>query len=889
MSGGLTATGLVVLLLALIGAGVGLYYAYICLQARPLRPKKHKDAECGPLIPPDPDVNGNHEDVPLEASAPLHDDADPEHKLHPDLTDHDASSPAPEGADSPEPQKDKEDVLISVGDDVPPATVTHEKETTPVPKLVAPVGFVVPPPAGSSQETPLDHHPAPRNLQTQPEKIESPPSSSSGPVPVYIPSPPQKKPIAISDEEDGLLLHEPPPHDDSLNPELCATLNPELCATLPVSHSPRKPCVREELETTPQNNPATSPPKPEEVAPATTTRQPAAAIPKVDITPEPEAQPVVVVVPHTAPSYPEKDELKPVGKAVETLPSENFDKLAPVCMKDKECPPSAATSNDLNKEESVPVSEVPAIKAVPSESLSVEPKNPINNEAGADSDDSLSAGDPSESTEPTLKSVENNEAAKVSTENDRVEPIPENIEVHEEPRSVSSCSVSSEDLVPPSHTPVTADVKPQADTEPIAPLDSSPLQPREDGVVASDMPASLVAAPEPDSNIPPANTTEQNVSTPEGKNEPNVPLHSSPDVTEVLSDASSVESDLNIPAEMPLTPPTAEKDPGKETPVTPSLPAADIPIDASNIPMEAYNVMLDDTSDEEGSPLPVIKEEGSVENNSEGTDTESSEPEVTEYSFSSGPSAPSTTGVLADEVSCTMEPKVTKISPIADIDGSESEGSEISDEDSEDDLASLPKVSDDEVQDNTGPLLQNKDIAEEKPADAFEKSNIIAGHSDTSEQDAASDREPVISSNGTATSETPDTAGKLTESEMSDSGDSDTESEGAEAEVELKEEIVSIPAVVSDNTNNHTAVPAESLTSPSTNHIGKPAEACPPKPQLLKDPKGNSNSLEEIPNVTDDDGLSLSPSDSCDLSDGEVTTSTPKKSMIPRLVKQNEA
>ena len=974
LGGGLTATGLVVLLLALIAAAVILYYAYICVQARPLRPKKHKDAERGPLIPPDPDVNGNHEDVPLDPTAPLHDDAtNTDLKPRLDSPDQGANSPPRPKADSPLPPKDKEDVLISVEDDVPPAKVTHEKETAPVVNTPAPLGFVVPNSVVPPQDTPMDHHPAPRDHQPQPEKLESPPPPSSPPAPVYIPSPPPKKHIPISDEEDGLLLHEPASEDDSLNPD--------LGATLPMSHPPRKP-MREKAETIPQAQPSPplSQPKPEGAPPAIPSRQPA-AVPKVDPTPQPEAQPVVVVVPQTAPTCPEKEELKPVGKAVDTPCNKP---PAPIFMEDDELLPSAASSKDVNNKTPIPApDEVPVTKAASVESLGAELENPVNKETAVDSDDSLSAGNPSESVEPILKSVDNNEPAKDLSDNDKEEPIPEKTDVHEDSRSVSSCSVSSEEPELPSPTPINAEIK----AEPVAPLEPSHTEPREDEeVTAGDTPASAPTAPESPSDAPPSNTT---VIIPEKEHTPTAPVHSPADEAEVLapadeaevlptadevevlapadeaevlpaadeaevlaladeaevlpaadkaeilaaadktevlapadkaevlapadktevlsaadeaevvSDASSDVSDTNdidenILTEMPVTSPKTEMNPTKETPATPSQPAADIPLDASNVPMEAYNVMLDDTSDEENSPLPVIKEEGSVENNSEGaTDTDSSEPDVTEYSFSSGPSAPSTTGVLANEVSCTLEPKVTKFSQITDLDASESEGSEISDDDDldEDDSASLHKSSDDECDDNTKSLPENKVIPELKATNTTEKNNVPSNHSNSSDdEDSVADMEPILSSNGPVAKETLSSPSKVPLNETSDLIDSDTESEGVEADVELKEEIVTTPAIVLENTNNHTAAPPKSeSTSPSTNHTGNPAEACPPKPHLLKAHKGNKNLLETIPSAVDDDGLSLSPSESCDLSDGEVTASTPKKSMIPRFVKQSEA
>ncbi|XP_045123683.1 cell surface glycoprotein 1-like isoform X2 [Portunus trituberculatus] len=987
--GGLTATGLLVLLLALIAGAVGLYYAWICLQARPLRPKKHRDAEHGPLIPPDPDVNGNHEDVPLDPSAPVQEDDSSDNKPHSDIPNQADTSPASHSAESPEPPKDKEDVLISVEDDVPPAKVIHEKETAPPVNCVAPIGFVTPAPTASPQETPMDHHPVPRNLQPQPEKLESPPSSSSAPVPVYIPSPPQKKPIAISDEEDGLLLHEPAPQDDSLSPD--------LCATLPASHS-RKPCLREEPEIMSQQPPPPPPataPKSEGVPPAIPPRQ-QTAVPKVDIVPEPDVQPVVVVVPQAAPSGPEKEEMKPVGKAADTLPPEVCDQPAPVPMKDDEGLPSAAPtkeevpmpapnetpaaeavpSDSLKEEAAIPATNEPPIpppkeapvaetmpselakeeapipppsetsagkavppepakeeapipppkeapvaqavppepvkeeapipppkeapvaqavppepakeeapipppseasagKAVPPEpakeeaptpapneapvfgaappgSVIAKPEDPVNKEGSVESDDSLSKDDPSEN-------IEDREAPKPTPENDSV---PEKTNICEETRSVSSCSVSSEEPELPPSAPVSVE-----------------------------SPASLQLSPPHPEDIPSTDTTLKPSNMPEKELTPSMPVHSpdeAKDVSDVSSDASDTNSeDEDIPTEMPVTPSKTRADPCTETTAVPSQPAANISMDTS-IPMEACNVIPDDTSEEDDGLLPVIKEEGSGEINSEGsTDTESSEPEVTEYSFSSGPTAPSTTSILANEVSCTMEPKVTKINLITDLDDSDSECSEISDEDlEEDDLVSPAEGSDEELHDKAENVT-----SEEKPAITFEGSNAVSDHKDTLEKDLVPEMKPITVTNGPVASDMPDPASKLPEDEMSVSGDSDTESEGAEAEVELKEEIVTVPAVVQENTNNHSAVPTKSPKSPLANHTDKPAETCPPKPQPLKVLQDNGNSLENIPTTTDedDDGLSLSPSESCDLSDGEVMASTPKKSMIPRLVKQNEA
>lgn len=906
--GGLTAAGLVMLLLALIGGSVGVYYAYICLQARPLRPKKHKDAEHGPLIPPDPDVNGNHEDVPLEASAPLGEEVGENEKLH--IDEPDSSSPAPQDVASPKPPKEKEDVLISVEDDVPPAKVAHENETAPITSQSAPLGFVVPIPMAASQEAPLDHHPQPINAQPQPEprsqpqpqppppqpqpepaKTEAPPCSKA-PVPVYIPPPQQKKPIAISDEEDGLLLQEPPPQDDSLNND--------LCATLPLSHSPQQLAPREESEPTPQNNPPASPPKP-------------------------EAQPVVVVVPNMMSSAPEKEEAKPLGRAPDPLLSEDCDEPAPLHMKEEdEHLPSAPAISDVNKAtdiptveptptaesptaqpapavESPPTEPAPTTESIPPETQLEEPQDPISKETRVDSDDSLPTDSPQGLSKAAPECVEATEAAKSSPEDDKTksspedakvdeEPrSPENANVNEDPRAESPCSVSSEEQDP---SPAVAEVC----AAPVASPESQP-QPKEESeeAVTSDAPASPPAAPELPSVSPALNTPEEHLPLATNENlEPNVIVHSSADeednVSDISLDASDAgDDDKDVPAEATPTP-EPDTHPGKEASAAPSQPPI-IVVDPPSAPIESYRVLPDDLSDEDGSPLPVIKEEGSTENISEGTDTESSEPEVTEYSFSSGPSAPSTTGVLANEVSCAMEPKVTKFTPIDDLDPYESEDSEISDEDMEEQDLTTPSDSEEETLSPSMPP-ESKAVEAEKPPAAAEKDKPVSDDPNLSKQNVSTNVTFDLSTNGAAPSEspasTPDAAAdKLPEEEASDSAVSDSESDGAEAEAELKEEMVTIPGMVCNNTNNHVT---ESPESPSANHTGVPADTCPPKAQSPKTPQGNSDSLEEIPKVTDEgDGLSVSTSESCDLSDGELTTSTPKKSMIPRLVKQSEA
>lgn len=869
------------LLLGLIGGGVGIYYAYICLQARPLRPKKHKDAEHGPLIPPDPDVNGNHEDVPLEASAPL--DEDVPEKLTIDEPDHAPSSPSPKVDDSPSPPKDKEDVLISVEDEAPPAKVTHEKETPPA-SHPAPLGFVVPAATAAPQETPMDHPPQPRiqpqpepqpqphpspqpqpqvqpppqpQPQPEPEKIEAAPCNKA-PIPVYIPPPQQKKPIAISDEEDGLLLQEPPPQDDSLDND--------LCATLPVSHAPRQLSPREEPEPRPQNNPPPASP------------------------PKPEAQPMVVVVPNMTPSCPEKEEVKPVGRAPDPLLSEDCDKPAPLCMKeDEEHLPSAPASEDVNKPTTIPATvPMPAAEPTPPEGESENPK-----ETCGDSDDSLPTDSPRDLTEPTPACVVDAEAAKRSPEDDETKNSSENAKVPEEPRADSPSSVSSEELDPAHHDPPSAEVH----SVPAASPESQP-QPGEgsEEAATNDAPALPPACPEPVDASPTPNTTEKHLPpTADEDLEPNVIVHSSADEEDNMSDISSESSgaahdDKDVPAGTTLTP-EPDTHPGEEASAPPPQPPA-IVVDPASAPMEAYSAMPDDDrSDEEDSPLQVIKEEGSIESNSEGTDTESSEPEVTEYSFSSGPSAPSTTDVLANEVSCAMEPRVTKFTPIDDLDPSESEGSEISDEDMEEQDLTTPSDSDEETPTLSIPSESKAMEAKSPPMEA-EKDDAVLDHPDVSKQNLSSNVTADSSTNGPVPSalpvSTPDAApDKLSVEEVPESQDSDTESEGAEAEVELKEEVVSVPVVVCNNTNNHVAEPS---ALPSANHAANPPETCPPKAQVLKTSQGNGESLEEVPKVTDEgDGLSVSTSDSCDLSDGELTTSTPKKSMIPRLVKQSEA
>ncbi|XP_042237983.1 titin-like isoform X2 [Homarus americanus] len=943
MSGGLTAAGLLVLLLALIGLGVGIYYAYICLRARPLRSKPPTDSEHGPLITPDPDVNGNLEDAPLEASAPVDEESDTK-KIsldEPDIGNGHIKSPASDIPDSTDKStgtpKVKDDVLVPIEDKVPPAKIMHEKETAPVLNHVAPLGFIAPA-AVVLQEIPPDNRP-PQNVR--PIVQGNPEGEGHPPVPVYIPVPLVKKPVTLSDEEDGLLMQECVPHDDSLDPEHCpklTSLDPEHCpklsSSLPQKESSVSSLNEEPIANTPpfkgsqsQNDPvsvpplmAVTPPTPEPVLPIIQPENPQPTTmldstppatapqptePKVTVAPQP-TEPKITVAPHPATDYGWKENVIPVSKAAESVPQElPIDEPSPQLM--KEDVEQLQPVQDTKKSE--PVNEL--ISDEPMETVSDESISQPESDFNPLPQDSLTEESPIEA-----KASEN--IPEPVTEDDKVpetevvesseicEEVPEKVPQEEvvyppvvyletskpleNSRAQSESSVSSEEAVPPYTESSKSDLP--EEVIPVAPtpscVDDAESQPHvidiSEPVMVVDAPIEVPVdtAPE-DNNVP----VESALNTP-SEVQFDSDVHASEVPHESLAD-SPLEASSHIPlkasSDIPLE---ASHDIPLDVSDIP-LDVSDIPLDVSDIPLEAYIPDSDeeydlDAVDGDGSPLPVIKEEGSVDTETESTGTDSSEPEVTEYSFASGPSAPSTSVVLADEVSCTMEPEVTKYSVISEVDSPvDSDHQELESSDDEDaqkevESSLLPETTetDDSVNEDNEIKSLNPDSSENEP-DSSSKHPSPPVKDTTS----ASTLPAAVTTSDDLCSQTPDST-NISKQE-SNSGDSETESEGAEAEAELREEEVHVPTAV-----HQELAPVVSSDVPTSTLVND-ADGCEPNPNNSHIAEVPINLLQDTPDSTEDDLSSCSSTSDLSHDDDDITTSTPKKSKIPRLVKQSES
>ncbi|XP_042871027.1 cell surface glycoprotein 1-like isoform X2 [Penaeus japonicus] len=861
---GLTATGLVVLLLAIIGIGVGLYYAYICLRARPLRPRQPADSEHGPLISPDPDVNGNHEDVPLEASAPT-DEEDPEKvkKLieEPNPKKDPADSPAsdsPKDSKTPNGYPKEKDVLVPVEEVAPPAKISHEKETVPVINHVAPVGLVAPlglvvptktePPTKPAQPEDPENEETPKKSQPETKKSESqPPANGSPPAPVYIPVPlAVKKPVTDSDEEDGLLLQKCSPHDDSLDPEQCPQLTalPEQGKTTP----------KADAETLPVQEPPSSddPPKPSapEAPETPTTVKEAETLPLTD-------GPEIVVVPNPKADYGWKENVVPVKRApdsasppeaveqpVTPLMKEDVENLQPVHKVDV---PIAADIEELDD----PVEPVFEVKDISRDLKASPPPQPVREmeekpvqelPPATKSDEPVESPQGVNSKEKIPVAVTSLPDEPAESSDDSVEYPPvvylETRQPTGDARPASECSGSSEEALPPY-----PDSTPEKDSA----TKNGNEKAKEDN---------------------PAAATEANDGLEKNTKPETVEPHS-------------------------ITKPPPETDPGVPLVVPTAVPVNQPMSDVSDGPLEAYIPHLNEEYDLEpisadDNSLAVIKEEGSTCTESE---TDSSEPEVTEYSFSSGPTAPTTSDILADEVSCSMEPEVTKYSIISEeIPSEESESSDTEVSETETDSVVLSTTVDPEEKPN---VSLNQKPGNPKPSqnEPDSSTNEVLTTPNTTHEEGETDT--VSTSIPTHLADSTN-APSHTSLSSSDEGESEGESEGAEAELELREEVVEIPTATQKEPSSESVAASSSDLPTSSSVVGESSgqEAKNKKsPESPRTEEKKNGTLQNVPDSTENDFLSTSSSSPCssDLSDDEVTTSTPKKSKIPRLVSHQES
>ncbi|XP_045585033.2 uncharacterized protein [Procambarus clarkii] len=878
--GGLTAAGLLVLLLAFIGLGVGIYYAYICLRARPLRSKPPTDSERGPLINPDPDVNGNHEDAPLEASAPADDDDNTKYKTpldEPDIGNGQVKSltsdPPENVVTSSKTPKQNDEILVPIENAAPPAKIVHERELVSPLNQVAPLMLASP---AVLQEISPDCHPQQNSKPIpQPQLEAEVQPTRNTPTPVYIPVPHAKKPLTLSDEEDGLLLSECVPHDDSIDSEHC----PKPISFIPQADVPSStkhekleasnvPHKEDQFQCDPVLIPlhtASAPPMPE--TPTSDPTQPLpssqSAEPEITVV-EPAPQPA----PQPAPGYGWKEDVTPVGKAVEPVSPELLNnKLSPLLVQE-----------DI--EQIQPIQDTHCLVPINEIKLDILDKKSI---------------------EKNKSQPESPEISPRSTLNNKHTPkIPEEapgklvecpplvcLETSPPPEQLGSClpSTSSEEAVP-SCTEIGEKKIPES----IIPEEASSEVPTESSLDNVKRQLLLDDNCEPVMVIP----LESSVTNPtDASNTPNKPP-SLKDFPKAQTDSDSQA--FNIPEET-----LADIPPNASTSIS-AKALEDIPLVISNIPLEAYIPNIDEEYDidsaEGDSILPVIKEEGSVGTESECVETDSSEPEVTEYSFASGPSAPSTSVVLADEVSSTLEPEVTKYVIISDAEAScDSDLSESENSDDEDDydpnkvnsdiLPARPTSFEQDSKCNNEKTIQaNPDSSRDKPDPSSHSLPFVKDAAPTiiKPDDSASNVLAIIATSNDGHSQSPDSTNILSKYDSNSEG-SDTESEGAEAEAELREEVVKVPTAVHGTSPEFisTSVPPETSV---VDTIKTPVVVSDPYPQKSLDTKVPNNPLQEISDSAEEISSSSCTSD---LSDDDITTSTPKKSKIPRLVNCHES
>ncbi|KAK7080262.1 hypothetical protein SK128_022073 [Halocaridina rubra] len=818
--GGLTAAGLIVLLLAFIGIGVGIYYAYICLRARPVRPREHTDCEDGPLIA-DPDVNGNHEDVPVEASAPVDDIPDEKSKALPNEHDgddkwkniaHDSNGPVDEMARKQ--PKEKEEVLVPIEVITEPAKLNHETEIAQVLKNVAPLGFAAPivhfqkDGKHVQQESPKRVECA--DVEKAKPEIYHPVTS---PVPVFVPVPSiGKKQVTDSDEEDGLLLQKCASHDDSLEPESCSELttlsNKEnRIQTEAISPSDKEEATTAEITLKKANHmkcDETLEDLTEDIPDNNQSTKPLDAASETDI-------------------YGWKKEESSVERSLDSTPEEELvsHKHQTVLMNEEvENLHSSGNLSDFEGEIGEPVITVPELNDHVENPQKVE--NHLAKEAevllGLPSD--VNIDEPVKGAKyPEVVYLETSKPYPYEKELESSESSDDETSTHIEPST--DAGVDLED----------ADVKDTTEAKTNAVSSISEMQNLPED-------SSTVIAHRNSENTSPF--TEDTV-TKDYKDD----IQTKYDIHESVSPVIQVES--------------------SESPVNAAVPAKNdslffeatenTVVVSSDVPLEAESPYYVDPVDD-GNTLAMIKEEGSVDADSDSTDTDTSEPEITHYTFSKEAPSASTSNILADEISTTLEPEVTKYSVIPEL-----EETQIVDINSQ-----IPKEESVEVS-----LTNNK-------------TGVVG--------EKAVKLNPKLGSSTVIVNNSSQTPGQPLEVEMIPSLQtpevcvisSGSESEGDEAEHEVKEEIVHVPVVRQSHAMN-TATPEVSVHKNSEGNktdlqrIAASDTICSEQKQQV--------TVVSIPQMAGDfspHSSSLSPSSSSDLSDDELTQSSPTKSKIPRLI-----
>ncbi|XP_064113039.1 titin-like isoform X3 [Macrobrachium nipponense] len=968
--GGITAAGLIVLLLALIGLGVGLYYAYICLRARPVRPRQHTDCEDGPLIALDPDVNGNHEDVPVEASAPVDDESDAKCKLIPDGNDKNkVESNGPVDGIPNGPTKEKDAVLVPIEEKPEPVKLIVEDEIAPVLNM-APAGFVVPVKEVAHDGTPI-HHQTPKKVEFAKQEKAEPEVHHPihSPVPIFVPVPSVvgKKPVTDSDEEDGLLLQKCSPHDDSLERDMG-------------SEPPAVPS----RENAVQKVPASAPPADSESVSSSVN-----LTPEENVHDKPEIKETIDEN-ITSEVVPELETPLPPTKEPEIVPPAEVDRetlqdTSPVLMKEGET--VQETSPVLMKEEIENLSDVPqSVREVcdSPEPVKKPPVSDVSNPSAAAAEQVLIESDLRKVNDHLIEKPEGVLQEPVS---DTVVQLQDGKFPAEEPKSVvvsesdsspenfveeSEISAVTQDIVtepeitttlpeiikePTLINPEISSEEPESKEYPdIVYLKTSvPYEDDKESEVSND----ISSKDQPSfPNLKDEGKSLEEMAADEGENleekaaekcenegektaeecengeektaeehtcvqekaavvEPatdNLTHSRSPVVPEVSKEENNempeititpVSATEHIPASLQSEDKMEPKiDEPVELPVTSEI-TLDVPLEA-----EAY---YSDSVDEENT-LEIIKEEGSIDTELESnSDTETSEPEVTQYTFACGPLVPSTKTILADELSSTLEPQVTKISVLSD---DLNLGLERQDE-------RIDQVS------RTKVLEEEQDLVTAEKSFHTDKEDSDSEDSDTETEDYTSELDKRLidkaasegqADEGTNVGQLP-VLGKTNKEDESSGTETNEESESDQESVKVStvqdQPITSFQSHGNNASAEDKKVPesekvatkeAEKEASPSSQgeqNISSssmdvpltlgPGENETKVPESSKDltdickeiPRVTVVNVQDVPSSSLSNVSSLSSSSTSDLSDDETTLPNSQKSKIPRLVERH--
>ncbi|XP_066985056.1 enolase-phosphatase E1-like isoform X3 [Macrobrachium rosenbergii] len=1010
--GGITAAGLIVLLLALIGLGVGLYYAYICLRARPVRPRQHTDCEDGPLIALDPDVNGNHEDVPVEASAPVDDESDAKSKLIPDGKSKVESNGSVEGIPNG-PTKEKDAVLVPIEEKPEPVKLIVEDETAPVLNM-APAGFVVPVKEVAEDGSPI-HHQTPKKVEFAKQEKAEPEVHRPihSPVPIFVPVPSvvSKKPVTDSDEEDGLLLQKCTPHDDSLEREtgseppavpssenaaqkVLASAPPADCE--PVSNSIRnesltnltpeeivcdKPEVKETIdeniisEVVPElENSLPLTKEPEIVPPAEVDKETVQVtspvlmkeeienlsdvsqpVSKVCDSPEPGNKPPASDISNPPAAAVEQvliesdlrkvdDHLieEPEGASQESVP-DTVVQLQDEKSMEKEPKSVVESESDSSSENSVEETEISAVtqeititepeitKAVPEivikepvllnpEISSEEPDSndypdvvylktsvPYEDDKESEVNSDISSKDqPSfpnlkgedKSLEEMAAYVGENLEEKAAEECENLEEkAAEECENLEE-KAAEACENLEEKAAEECENleekaAEECGILEEKAAEECENLEEKAAEGCENlGKKAAEAKLATDSLTSSKSQVMPEVSKEDNKEMPEITVTPVAPVSAAEHVPVSLQSEDKMEPKIDEPLELPVT--------------------SEVTLDA---PLEAETYYSD--SVDEDNALEIIKEEGSIDTELESnSDTETSEPEVTQYTFACGPLVPSTKAILADELSSTLEPQVTKFSVLSDdlnlgLERQDERVAQVNPTKvlDEQDLVTAEKRSpnpdkedsdfedsDTETEDYTSELDKKLDNKATNKGRAGEATNVgqlpVLGTTNKDEESSGTETEEESESDQESVKvptvqDQPVTSFQLDGSNANAEDKKVRESEKVAIKEAEKEALAASPSSQGEQNVSSSSVDVPLTLGPGENETKVPESSKDPTDSCKEIPQVTVVNIQDVSSTSLSNSSSLSSSSTSDLSDDEMTLPNSQKSKIPRLVERH--